>query len=57
MNNSPKWKPTDEEREIMESVWIQVRGACEKLKQETNAMDEHIAKMLREMADRYYSEE
>ena len=39
----------------MESVWMQVKGACEKLKEETNAQDEHIRKMLKEMADRYYS--
>ena len=52
---TPKWKPTEEEREVMEAVWIQVKGACEKLKEETNAKDEHIRKMLQEMADRYYS--
>jgi hypothetical protein len=39
----------------MEAVWIQVKGACEKLKEETNAQDKHIKKMLQEMADRYYS--
>jgi len=52
---SSKWKPTEEEREVMEAVWMQVKGACEKLKEETNAKDEHIKKMLQEMADRYYS--
>ena len=52
---SSSWKPTEEEREVMESVWIQVKGACEKLKEETNAKDEHIKKMLQEMADHYYS--
>ena len=50
-----KWKPSEEEREVMEAVWMQVKGACEKLKEETNAQDEHIRKMLQEMADRYYS--
>ena len=49
-----KWKPTEEEREVMESVWMQVKGACEKLKEETNAQNEHIRKMLQEMSDRYY---
>ncbi len=39
----------------MEAVWMQVKGACEKLKKETNAKDAHIRKMLKEMADRYYS--
>ena len=52
---SSKWKPKEEEREVMEAVWMQVKGACEKLKEETNAKDEHIRKMLKEMADRYYS--
>ena len=41
---SSKWKPTEEEREVMEAVWMQVKGACEKLKEETNAKDEHIKK-------------
>ena len=50
-----KWKPTEEEREVMEAVWMQVKGACEKLKEETNAHNEHIRRMLKEMADRYYS--
>ena len=51
----PQWKPSEEEREVMEAVWMQVKGACEKLKEETNAQDEHIRKMLREMADHFYS--
>jgi predicted transcriptional regulator len=52
---TPKWNPSDDEREVMETVWMQVKGACEKLKEETNAQDEQIRKMLQEMADRYYS--
>ncbi len=51
----PKWKPTEEEREVMEAVWMQVKGACEKLKEETTAQNEHIRKILYEMADNYYS--
>ena len=51
----PQWKPSEEEREVMEAVWMQVKGACEKLKEETNAQDEHIRKMLKEMAARFYS--
>ena len=34
---------------------MQVKDACEILKEETNAKDEHIRKMLKEMAHRYYS--
>ncbi len=52
---STNWVPSEEEREVMEAVWMQVKGACEKLKEETNAQDEHIRKMLQEMAYRYYS--
>ncbi len=52
---SSKWVLTEEEREVMEVVWMQVKGACEKLKVETNARNEHIKKMLQEIADRYYS--
>ncbi len=51
----PKWEPTDQEREVMEAVWMQVKGACEKLKEETNATDKHVQKMLLEMSHRYYS--
>ncbi len=50
-----QWEPTDKEREVMEFVWMQVKCACEKLKEETNAQNEHIRKMLQEMTDRYYS--
>ena len=49
-----KWNPSEEEREVMEAVWMKAKGGCEKLKEETNAKDEYIRKMLQEMADRYY---
>ena len=48
-----KWKPIKEEREVMEGVWMQINCACQKLKEETNAQNEHIRKMLQEMSDRY----
>jgi len=48
--DTSKWHPSEEEREVMEAVWMQVKGACEKLKEENNAQDEHIRKMLKEMA-------
>jgi len=50
-----KWITTNEERETMEVVWMQVKGACEKPKEETNATEGHVAKMLQEIADLYYS--
>ena len=43
-----KWMPTNEEREIMENVWMQVKGACEKPKEETNPAEVHVARMLKE---------
>ena len=49
-----KWIPTEEERDVMEAVWLQVKGACEKLKEETNARNEHIRMMPREMSYLYY---
>ncbi len=52
---SSKWQPSEEERDVMDAVWMQIKGACEKLKEETNARNEHIRKMLEEMADRYTS--
>ena len=52
---SSTWKPSKEEREVMEAVWMQVKGACEKLKEGTNAQNKDIYKMLHEMADRYYT--
>ena len=27
-----KWQPSEEEREVIEIVWLQVKAACEKLK-------------------------
>ena len=44
-----KWKPTEEEQEVMEGVWMQVKGACEELKEETT-QNAHIRKILQEMA-------
>ena len=44
---SSTWKPTEEEREVMESVWMQVKGACEKLKEETNAQNGTSEKCLK----------
>ncbi len=39
---TPKWKPSEEEREVMEAVWMQVKGACDKLKEETNEIRNQI---------------
>ena len=50
-----KLKPLEEERQAIEAIWMHVKDACQKLREQTNAQDEHIRKMLREMADLYYS--
>ena len=49
-----KWKQTLQEREIMEAVWMQVKGAFEKLKEEIITKKEDIYFFLQEMVHRYY---
>tara|TARA_B100000965_G_scaffold278922_1_gene236740 strand:- start:427 stop:546 length:120 start_codon:yes stop_codon:yes gene_type:complete len=39
----------------MKAVWMQVKGACEKSKEEPNTKDKHKRKVITEMADRCYS--
>ncbi len=53
--SSEKWTPSEEEKEVMQAVWIQVLAACKKLKEETRATNEHVKKMLTEMSDRHFS--
>tara|TARA_Y100001968_G_C19287680_1_gene682555 strand:+ start:35 stop:196 length:162 start_codon:yes stop_codon:yes gene_type:complete len=50
----PDWKPAEEEQEVIEVAWIQVKCACDQIKEETNAKDEHISNMFHKMAERYY---
>ena len=38
----------------MEAVLMQEKGACEKVKEEKCAQNEHIPKMLKKISDRYY---
>ncbi len=52
---APKWNPSNEERGVMEAVWIKVKGEREKLKEETNAQNKHIRIMIKKIADHYYS--
>ena len=51
---TPKWKLTEKEREVMAAAWMQIKGACEKIKEDTNAQNKHIRKMLQKISDRYY---
>ncbi len=48
-----KWTPTEQERQVMEVYWMQVKGACKELKEESNAKNEHIRKMLLEISEFY----
>ena len=49
------WKPKNEELESLECAWVNIKDSCEKLKQETNAQNTDIRKILQEISDRYYS--
>jgi len=48
-----KWHPTNEELEVIDSAWMQVKVACEKIKEQTNANKKYISNMLNEIADHY----
>ena len=45
--------PTNEELELRDSTWIQVKAACEKIKEQTTATEKYISKMLNEIATHY----
>ena len=47
------WNPTNEELEVIESAWMQVKVICEKIKEQTTATEKYISKMLNEIADHY----
>ena len=53
--SSEKRVPSAEAKEVMQAVWMQVIGACKKLREEARATDEHVRKMLAEMSDRHFS--
>ena len=48
-----EWHPTNEELEVIESGWIRVKIACEKIKAQTTANKKYISNMLNEIADHY----
>ena len=48
-----EWNPTNEELEVIDSAWMQVKVACEKIKEQTTATDNNISKMLNGIADHY----
>ena len=48
-----EWHPTNEELEVIESAWMQVKIACEKIKAQTTANKKYISNMLNEIVDHY----
>ena len=47
------WHPTNEELEVIESAWIRVKIACEKIKAQSTANKKYISNILNEIADHY----
>ena len=48
-----EWHPRIEEHEELDSAWIQVNVACEKIKVQIIATEKYISNMLNEIADHY----
>ena len=48
-----EWHPTNEELEVIDSAWMQVKFAYEKIKEQSTATEKYISKMLNEIADHY----
>ena len=48
-----EWHPTNEELEVIESAWMQVKITCEKTRAQTTANKKYISNMLNEIADHY----
>ncbi len=50
---SLKWQRIERERDVMEAVLLQVKGACDKFKEKTNSQEEHIRKVFIRIRIRY----
>ncbi len=48
-----EWHPTNEGLEVIDSALMQVKFACEKIKDQTTANENYISKILNELADHY----
>ena len=48
-----EWHPTNEELEVIDSAWMKVKVALEKIKEQTTANKKYISNMLNEIADHY----
>ena len=45
------WHPTNEEVEVIDSAWMQVKVSCVKIKDQTTATEKYISNMLNEIAE------
>ena len=45
--------PTNEELEVIESAWMRVKIACEKIKAQTTANKKYISNIINEIAVHY----
>ena len=48
-----EWHPTNEELEVIDTASMQVKFACEKIKEHATASEKYISNMLNEIADHY----
>ena len=48
-----EWHHTNKELEVIDSAWMQVKVAYEKIKEQTTVTEKYISKMLNEIADHY----
>ena len=52
-NMTEEWHPTNEELKVIDSAWMQVKVACEKIKEQSTATEKYISNILKEIADHY----
>ena len=49
-----EWHTTNEEVNLIDSAWwMQVKVACEKIKEQATAAEKYISNILKEIADQY----
>ena len=48
-----EWLPTNEEVNVIESAWMKVKVAFEKIKEQSTATEKYISNILKEIADHY----
>ena len=46
-----EWLPNNEELEVIDSAWMKVKVAYEKIKEQTIANEKYISNMFNEIAD------